>query len=319
MSFPRSDHCNGKTFFNPGHPPPRGAWDVLRWKLSSRAARWPDWVEVNPQRPPPAPASGVVATWINHATFLLQTPQGNFLTDPVWSERVSPVTWAGPRRTHAPGVAFEDLPRIDCVLLSHDHYDHCDAPTLRRLAQTHAPVVIAPLGHRPLLAAIGVTRLVELDWWQTHAWSPELAITATPALHWSRRQIGGTNERLWGGFGLHGPDWRAFFAGDSGYEQKLFQEIGRRLGPPDLALLPIGAYAPRWFMRPVHMDGAEAVQAHRDLGARRSVAMHWGTWQLTDEPREEPPHRLNEARLAAGLPAEAFVVLAPGESIAVSR
>jgi L-ascorbate metabolism protein UlaG (beta-lactamase superfamily) len=319
MSFPRSDHCNGKTFFNPGGESVRGMWDVLRWKFTSRATPWPDRIEVTPQRPPPAPAAGMSVTWIGHATFLIQTARGNFLTDPVFSERASPVTWAGPRRLRAPGINFADLPRIDAVLLSHDHYDHCDAPTLRRLATTHDPLVLAPLGHTRLLESFGVKRAMELDWWQAHPLAGGIEITLTPARHWCRRRIGGTNHRLWGGFGLSLPDVRLFFAGDSAYDAALFQEIGRRLGPPDLALLPIGAYEPRWFMQSVHMNPAEAVQVHRDLGARRSVAMHWGTWGLTDEAWDEPPRRLAEARAAAGLDADEFTVLDPGESVSTGQ
>jgi L-ascorbate metabolism protein UlaG (beta-lactamase superfamily) len=318
MSFPPSDHCNGKTFFYPGERADRGFLDVLRWKLTSRAAPWPKWVELAAQPPPPVPRGDqIVATWIGHATFLLQTTHGNFLTDPMFSDRASPVTWAGPRRVHAPGVAFDALPKIDGVLLSHDHYDHCDVPTLRRLAARHDPLVLAPLGHEPLLKSAGIRRVVELDWWQTHAWNSALTVTLAPSKHWCRRSIGGTNHRLWGGFFLQAPARKIYFAGDSGYDGTLFGEIGRRLGPPDLALLPIGAYEPRWFMRSAHMNPAEAVQVHRDLGARRSVAMHWGTWQLTDEGRDEPPCALAEARTAAGLAEDEFQVMAPGQNRAV--
>jgi len=320
MSFPVSDHCNGKTFFYPGQTVARGWLDVLRWRATSRAAPWPARVELAPQPPPPAPAAGgIVATWINHATFLLQTPHGNFLTDPMFSERASPVSWAGPRRVHAPGMDFAALPGIDGVLLSHDHYDHCDMPSLRRLAATHDPLILAPLGHRILLADAGLQRCVELDWWQTHAWSAELAITLTPAKHWCRRAVGGTNRRLWGGFSLQTPAQKIYFAGDSGYDAALFREIARRLGAPDLAFLPIGAYEPRWFMQAAHMNPAEAVQAHRDLGARRSVAMHWGTWQLTDEGRDDPPQALAKAQAAAGISPEAFQTLAAARASQFSR
>jgi len=204
MSFPRSDHCNGKTFFYPGERAERGLLDVLRWKLTSRPAAWPKWVELALPAGPLSPGpDDFVATWIGHSTFLLQTPHGNFLTDPVFSERCSPVNWIGPRRVHAPGIAFHALPGIDGVLLSHDHYDHCDLPTLRRPARDHDPLVVAPLGHRALLAGAGFSRVVELDWWQTHVWTPDLTTTLIPARHWCRRRFGDTNHRLWGGF------WRA--------------------------------------------------------------------------------------------------------------
>jgi len=318
MTPPVSDHFNGKTFFYPGSRVVPGLLDLLRWQLTSRRASWPRWVETAPAPVPPAPAgAGVAATWINHSTFLLQTAQGNLLTDPVFSDRVSPVGWAGPRRAHAPGVALASLPRIDAVLLSHDHYDHCDLPSLRQLAHAHQPVFIAPLGHRALLAGVGATRVVELDWWQTHQPWPELTVTLTPSRHWSRRSPAGTNRRLWGGFSLQVAARCVWFLGDSGYDRELFREIGRRCGPPDLAMIPIGAYEPRWLMQTAHMNPAEAVQAHLDAGARLSVAMHWGAFQLTDEGREAPVRALEQARLAAGVSVEKFRALAPGESITV--
>ena len=318
MTPPASDHFNGKTFFNPGPRADRGLLDVLRWQLTSRAARWPRWVDIAPPPLPPAPqGSAVAVTWVNHATFLLQTPWGNLLTDPVFSDRVSPVSWAGPRRVHAPGVALDALPRIDVVLVSHDHYDHCDLPSLRRLAQRHPALFVAPLRHHALLAAAGAHRIVELDWWQAHQLGPETAVTLTPSRHWSRRHIGGTNHRLWGGFHLRLGPHRVWFVGDSGYDQELFREVGRRAGAPDLALVPLGAYEPRWFMSAAHMNPAEAVRTHQDSGARRSVAMHWGAFQLTDEGRDEPVRALEQARASAGLGAEEFLVLQPGESVTV--
>jgi L-ascorbate metabolism protein UlaG (beta-lactamase superfamily) len=316
MSFPLSDHCNGKTFFNPGERAERGLMEVLRWKLTSRVTPWPRWVELAPAAPPPAPGRDeIVATWINHSTFLLQTPQGNFLTDPVFSDRVSPVSWIGPRRVHAPGVPFDALPKIHGVLLSHDHYDHCDLPTLQRLAVTHQPLILAPLGHHALLAEGGITHVIDLDWWQTHAWGADFSIALTPARHWCRRKIGATNHRLWGGFFLRAGNQGVYFAGDSGYDPDLFTAIGRRLGAPDLAMIPIGAYEPRWFMHSAHMNPPEAVQAHRDLGARQSIAMHWGCWHLTDEGRLDPPRALAAALSAASVPSDAFRVLVPGSSV----
>lgn len=323
MTPPSSDHFNGKT--SPASPVPVGGrlLDVLRWKFTSRPARWPAHVPLAPQPPPPAPRGDeIVATWIGHSTFLLQTAQGNFLTDPVFSDRASPLQWIGPRRVHAPGLAFDALPRIDVVLLSHDHYDHCDEHTLRRLAATHDPLVIAPLRHAELLRTCGVRRPVELDWWQSHPVGAA-TVTLTPARHWSNRLGSPRNYRLWGGFALllppvnSAPARRVWFAGDSGYDEALFRELGRRTGPPDLALLPIGAYEPRWFMAPMHMNPAEAVRAHRAVGARQSLGMHWGTFQLTDEAREEPRQALAAARLAAGLTEDAFKVVAPGASVTV--
>lgn len=317
MSVPLTDHFNGKTFFSPGHE--NRTWaDVLRWRRTSRPAVWPAQVALAPQPPPPAVHDNeFVATWINHATYLVQTAAGNFLTDPVYSERCGPFGRFGPQRVHPPGLAFGALPRIDFVLLSHDHYDHCDLPTLRALWKLHRPLAITPLKNGRLLRRAGFAkdRIVELDWWQTHSPKPGIEVTVTPARHWSNRLSGQRNGRLWGGFFVRQGARAWWFAGDTGYDKDLFQSIRTRLGPPDLAMIPIGAYEPRWFMAAQHCNPAEAVQIHRDVGALISLAMHWGTWQLTDEARDEPPRALAEARAAAGLPLSAFRVLAPGESV----
>ena len=316
MTPPPSDHFNGKTFFFPGLRVERSLAEVLRWKLTSRGTKWKKWIEIQPPPLPRAPTGDeLVATLVNHATFLLQTSHGNLLTDPIFSDRCSPFRSIGPKRVHAPGVTFEKLPHIDAVLLSHDHYDHCDTASLRRLALEHEPQFIAPLGHRDLLAQAGAKRIVELDWWETcEAW-PGCKVTLTPSQHWTRRSVGRTNSRLWGGFDIEAGTRRVWFVGDSGYNEALFQEIGRRCGAPDLALIPIGAYEPRWFMKTAHMNPEEAVKTHRESGARRSVAMHWGTFQLTDEGRDDPVHELEKAREAAGIDANAFKVLQPGESV----
>src|SRR5271165_35059 len=193
MTLPPSDHFNGKTFFNPGERADRGLVDLLRWKLTSRAAAWPERIEV-PRRPLPAApgADGVVATWVGQSTVLLRSASATIITDPIFSERAGPVSWAAPPRAAAPGVDFGAVPRVDAVLLSHDHYDHCDLPTLRRLALRDDPVAVAPLGHRPLLEASGLRRVVELDWWQSGAGAPGVEVTLVPALHWCRRRPFGT-------------------------------------------------------------------------------------------------------------------------------
>ncbi len=313
--YPVSDHCDGARFFNPRPQPDLGRHAILRWKLTSRPARWPGNVPVLPAKPP-AHTSGITATWINHSTFLLQTTHGNILTDPVYSARTSPVSWAGPRRAHAPGIAFADLPRIDLVLLSHDHYDHCDLPTLSRICKTHAPFAITSLGNGALLKAAGWPsgKITELDWWESRLAPSGLRATATPAIHWSNRLHSPRNGRLWGGFFVEAGGSTAQFIGDTGYDDTMFTSIRARLGAPDLAMIPIGAYEPRWFMAAHHCNPEEAVRIHHDLGARLSLAMHWGTFQLTDEAREAPPQALAAALALSNTPADTFRVLAPGES-----
>jgi L-ascorbate metabolism protein UlaG (beta-lactamase superfamily) len=315
---PLSDHCDGRRFFNQRNHVNPGWLDVLKWRLTSRPAVWPDRVAIAAQPPPPLPADGQIsATWVNHATFLLQTSAGNILTDPIFGERASPFPWAGPRRVHAPGLALDQLPRIDVVLLSHDHYDHCHLPTLRQLAARHQPLVLTPLGNAALAARAGLRHCIELDWWQRHTLASGLQVSLTPARHWSNRLSGARNGRLWGGFHLQAAGQRIYFAGDTGYDSEMFKAIGRAFGPPDLALIPIGAYEPRWFMAAQHCNPAEAVQIHRDVGSRLSVAMHWGAFQLTDESREAPPQDLAAALASAGLTAAQFRTLDPGENVLI--
>jgi L-ascorbate metabolism protein UlaG (beta-lactamase superfamily) len=313
MTLAPSDHFNGKTFFNPGGASGRGLRDLLKWKLNAHPVPWPKRVKVVRRPVPPPPVSdGVVATWVGHATFVLRTKSATIISDPMFSETAGPLPGLGPRRAAAPGVDFDAVPRVDLILLSHDHYDHCDLPTLRRLARRDDPIVVSPLGHRALLAGAGLSRIVELDWWESRACAPGAEVTLVPARHWSRRRPFGTDTRLWGGFMVRSGGRLVYFAGDSGYQDGLFSEVRRRCGAPDLALIPIGAYEPRWFMSDAHMNPAEAVRVHREVGARRSLAMHWGTFQLTDEGRDDPVRALEAARAET----DDFVAIAPGESAA---
>jgi L-ascorbate metabolism protein UlaG (beta-lactamase superfamily) len=278
-------------------------------------------VDIDPPPLPKPPLDGTItATWINHATVLLQTRHANVLTDPVFSDHTSPVPGMGPRRVHAPGVAFEQLPEIHVILLSHDHYDHCDAATLRRFAgHTRPPAIVAPLGHRRLLQRFGFPpdHIIELDWWEVHEFAPGFHVRATPARHWSNRVSGSRNGRLWSGFHVRAGGRTVYYAGDSAWDDQMFDDIHQQCGAPDLAILPIGAYEPRWFMAAQHCNPAEAVRIHQTLDARQSLGVHWGTFQLTDEGRDDPPHALQLAREAADLSSEEFVILDPGESLAV--
>jgi N-acyl-phosphatidylethanolamine-hydrolysing phospholipase D len=262
-------------------------------------------------------------TWVGHATALIQLPGLNLLTDPVWSDRASPVRLAGPHRFVPPVPALDALPPIDAVLLSHDHYDHLDRATVVALKRRFGDELtwLTPLGYRGWFARLGVTRVVERDWWQEAALPGDgYRAVCVPARHWTRRRPGGTNRRLWGGWailpvGREGPS--VYFAGDSGY-CPAFSEIGARLGPFDASLMPIGAYEPRWFMAAAHMNPEEAVRAYLDLGGRGAfVGTHWGTWRLTFEDPVEPPERARTAWAAAGLPPDHLHLPRHGETVQI--
>jgi len=315
---PVSDHFDGVRFFNPGASAGRSFGDFLRWQRTRRSTPWPPTREL----PVPTPVTAAMGsdelrlTFINHVTFLIQLPGLTLLTDPVFSERASPVQWAGPRRVHAPGVALEQLPGMDLVFVSHNHYDHMDVAALKAIANKHTPLFVTGLGNAAFLRQQGISPVVELDWWdQTSLHGARLIFT--PAQHWSTRGPGGKNHTLWGGLWIATPQHSVYFAGDTGYSP-WFAEMRRRLGSPQVALLPIGAYEPRWFMGDQHMNPDDAVRAHLDLAPELTVAMHFGCFRLTDEGIDEPARALEQARLAHSVPAEAFRVPVPGETIQMS-
>jgi L-ascorbate metabolism protein UlaG (beta-lactamase superfamily) len=278
---------------------------------------WPSTIPVGEAKPPSLGTAAAAVTFIGHSTFLVQTPSGHLITDPVYAMRAGPFASLGPRRVRRPAVALDDLPRISTVLLSHNHYDHCDLGTLRALRDRFRPRVITPLGNARLLRSAGIRDVEELDWWEAST-SSSLSVVLTPAQHFSARTPFDRNRALWGGFVLSTGAARIFFAGDSGYAEH-FREVRVRCGPIDLALLPIGAYEPRWFMKEMHMNPAEAVQAHQDLESSRSVAMHFGTFQLTTEGIDEPLRALDAALDARGISRTAFQALDFGGSITIGR
>jgi N-acyl-phosphatidylethanolamine-hydrolysing phospholipase D len=249
-------------------------------------------------------------TWIGHASFLVRLDGATFLTDPVWSDRASPLSFAGPKRLVPPGVPLEALPRVDFALLSHDHYDHTDLPTVRRLAARGVPFV-APRGVARLVQDAGAVVAAELDWWEA-AVVAGVTVTCVPSRHFSGRGLRDRNRRLWAGFVVAGKTCRLYHAGDTATFDG-FAEIGRGLGPIDLALLPIGAYEPRAMMGPIHLNPEEAVQAALDVGARRLLGMHFGTFDLSDEPLDEPPRRFLAEAARRGLGDRASV-MAVGET-----
>ena len=251
-------------------------------------------------------------TWIGHSTLLIQLDGVTILTDPQWSERASPVTFAGPKRLMPPGVSFEQLPMVDLVIISHDHYDHLDRDTVQRLARTHHPLFLVPLGLKAWFADIGITEVEEMDWWESRQ-VRGLTVTCLPAQHFSGRSLWDRNRRLWSAWALAGDTKRIFFAGDTGY-YSVFREIGVRLGPFDLAAIPIGAYRPASMMKMTHITPEEALQVFADVQGRNFVAMHWGTFDLTEEPIEEPPLRLEAEANRLGLDPSSIWVLKHGET-----
>lgn len=312
---PYSGHHDARGFRNPHDPTVRTLRDVWRWRREATPAPWPRWIEDLRQPPPARVGPGrIAATFIGHASFLVQIGGRCVLLDPIWSMRASPLAHMGPRRVRAPGQRLEDLPGCDLLLVSHNHYDHLDLPTLRQVRRRWAPPAVTGLGNARHLAKAGMCGARELDWWQ-EAEVSGLRVTYVPAQHFSARTPWDRNRSLWGGFVIEAAGACLYFAGDSGW-CPWFAEIGRRFPRIDLALLPIGAYAPRFFMRTQHMDPEEAVMAHRALGARRSIGMHFGTFAgLTDEPIEEPEARLAAAKAAQGVAEEAFVTLPFGATL----
>lgn len=309
-----SDHFDGSRFFNPVQGA-RNLGEILTWLRTRKPSRWPAWEE-NPVFPPPASRFSEriedwSATFINHATVLVQMGPWNFITDPVYSERCSPFTFAGPRRVRAPGIALEQLPPIHAVLLSHNHYDHLDIRTLKWLGERDNPLVVTGLGNKDYLHRNGVHHVIELDWWQSVEFQGS-QIHFVPAQHFSGRGLRDRDMTLWGGLMVSNAGGNLLFAGDTGYGPH-FREIAQRLGPTRLALLPIGAYEPRWFMGPVHMNPDDAVRAHIDLQAAHSLAIHFNTFQLTDESIDQPVIDLRAAQQSHQVAEERFVVLREGE------
>ncbi len=333
---PPAHHRNGAFQNNYMDFAPRGMADFLRWRWNALREGLPP----APARPTPrvqpdldfihanaraGAAMQPAVTWIGHATVLAQLGGLSALTDPISSERASPVSFAGPKRAHAPGLTLQQLPHIDLVMVSHNHYDHCDAPSLQALnAQPGGPpLFLVPRGLKAWLADLDITNAVELDWWQSHRLG-SVDVVMTPVQHWSGRGLTDRMQTLWGGWAVFAPDAHLFHAGDTGYSPD-FQDIARRFasrqkdGGFDIALIPVGAYAPRWFMKEQHVDADEAVRMHLDLRSKKSLGVHWGTFELTDEPLDEPPQSLARARTKAKVADDDFFLLALGQTRKLPR
>lgn len=309
-----SDHYDGKQFFNPwGSNVSKSFWDVIKWRFSANPGVWPDQVTnaAQPQLLAKGEKGSVHVTYVGHATTLIQDGSYSILTDPQWSERASPIGFLGPKRIREPGVDLSKIDHVDLVLISHNHYDHMDLPTLKQIDQLFHPQFIVPLGNARILNAAGIVRVKELDWW-----GAEDVVQLVPVQHWSTRTLMDRNQALWGGYVIHISGKKIFFAGDTGYGPH-FRAIAQRVGSMDLSLLPIGAYEPRWFMREQHMNPEDAVAAHRDLGSHQSMAIHFETFRLTDEGFSEPRQVLKDALLKANLSDQSFIAPEVGETLII--
>jgi L-ascorbate metabolism protein UlaG (beta-lactamase superfamily) len=311
-----SDHFDGVRFFNPGQSSTdRSLGELLRWQFGGGRSPWPRRVPDKPAAKPASRIEGLAITMVGHATVLIQTAGLNLLVDPVWSERASPLCWVGPRRVNEPGVAFSDLPPIDAVLVTHNHYDHLDMTTLRRLWEAHHPRVITPLGNDWLIAqVVDRSKIETADWGDTIAMDRDVSVTIVPAHHWSARGPRDRRMALWGGFVIRSAAGLVYNVGDTGFgDGRIFSGVRERFGAPDVAVVPIGAYEPRWFMKDQHVNPDEAVRILTACGARQALGVHWGTFPLTNESRSAPQEALAEALRIHDIVPDRFLAFEPGD------
>lgn len=315
---PVSDHFDGKRFFNPEGVEPGGMRDLLKWQTNGKRARWPKRVAHAPASTPlrqRVDGADLRVTMIGHATLLIQVAGLNILTDPVWSTRASPFSFAGPKRVASPGIAFEDLPPIDIVLVTHNHYDHLDVATLARLVEEHGPHIVTPLGNGTIIhRALPEAKISDMDWGDHLQYWDGLSIHAEPCHHWSARGMRDRRMALWAAFVLSTPAGKIYHIGDTGFHDGInYRAAADKHGAFRLAILPIGAYEPRWFMKGQHQNPQEAVEGFRLCNAAHAVGHHFGTFQLTDEAIEAPVDDLAQALAAAAIPPTRFRPLRPGE------
>lgn len=317
MPYTKSDHFDGSRFHNLNRVEgDKGLWQILKWRFTSNNVEWPkeNHNQSKPQISENVEYDQCAITFINHASALIQFSGLNILTDPIFSERASPFSWLGPKRVRKPGLLLNELPKIHVVLISHNHYDHLDVPSIKQIWQTFRPLFIVPLGNADLIKSLGVENVLELDWWQSFAMNENQSIILTPAQHWSARGLFDKRKTLWGSFVVTSKNLQVFFAGDTGYSPH-FKLIRERLGAMDVSLLPIGAYKPRWFMQENHMDPKEAVKAHVDLSSKMSLGIHFNTFQLSDEAIDEPQKDLSKNLLEHAIDEKAFIAPNNGQTI----
>ena len=313
---PISDHFDGKRFYNL-EKTTKTFKNFLKWQLQRKLGPWPDWIDLPtfPLPPPRVETPELLVTFINHATVLVQTAGVNILTDPIWSKRCSPVSWLGPRRVHNPGIALADLPVIDMVLISHDHYDHLDIPTLKELQRRFKPKFIAGLGINSILQShVSEWSSIDLDWWQEFSFREDIKVTFVPARHWSARSPFNSNTTLWGGFVISTPLHQVYYSGDTAMGQH-FELIEQRFQKLSLVMLPIGAYEPGWFMNNAHINPQEALMAYQILRARYGLGIHYNTFaHLADEAYDQPLRDLDIAKENLQITSTQFRTLLPGET-----
>ena len=310
---PISDHFDGKQFINPTGLKAKGLSDVLRWILKRKQGPWKEKKEIPFGEKPLTTSDELRITYVNHSTFLIQVEGVNILTDPVWSERTSPFQFVGPKRMRPPGINFEDLPKIDVVLLSHNHYDHLDLPIIKKIFKIHQPKVITPLGVKAFLEQNNISGHGDLDWWDEIVLNDFLKVQAVPAQHFSGRGMYDRDATLWCGYVIKRKKGNIYFVGDTGYNEKTFKEIGERCAPITVAVVPIGAYKPQWFMSPIHCSPEEAVKIHIEIKAKVSIADHYGTFALADDGQDEPGQELIKALEKFNVPKEQFISLMEGK------
>ncbi len=311
----KSEHFDGKKFINPSGKQAKGLGDVLKWTMQRKREAWKEMIDADYGNAPvanPDPEK-IVITFVNHSTFLIQYQGVNILTDPIWSKRTSPFQWAGPKRMRPPGIKFEDLPNIDLILISHNHYDHLDANTMKRLNKAYQPKVMCPLGVAEYIKSLGFSNAYDLDWWQEQSFD-NLNIICVPAQHFSGRGMLDRDGTLWAGFVIQKDSTNIYFAGDTGYDQEMFGSIGAKFGKMKVSMIPIGAYKPKWFMSPIHVSPEEGLFIHKDVNSEISIGMHYGTFPLADDGQMEPINELMELMEKMKIASESFILLKEGAS-----
>jgi len=313
----KSDHFDGTKFRNRTKISAKGAWDIVKWGLTRTQADWKAITKTASFEKPLERVEGKTlrVTFVNHSTFLIQTQGLNILTDPIWSDYTAPIQIAGPARQRPAGIRMEDLPPIDLILISHNHYDHLDINTLLDLTENHTPKIVTPLGISQFLENKDIPNSKDLDWWEMTQVTKDVEVVCVPAQHSSGRGLFDRDRTLWAGFVLKTPHGNLYFAGDTGYDAKIFQEIGEKYAPLRLAFLPIGAYLPRWFMHPVHISPKQAVQVYEDLGQPQSIAMHFGTFPLADDGQKTAPEDLRKALFEKQIPMDKFRIPKEGKAL----